>query len=49
MLLLGGGGRWWWWEGFIPRAKQEEPVFLGITGHSDQYWCYDETVIEFVV
>lgn len=21
----------------------------GIIGFSDQYWCYDETVIEFVV
>lgn len=29
--------------------KEEEPVFPGIIGFSDQYRCYDETVIEFVV
>lgn len=34
---------------FVLWAKQEEPVFLGIIGRSDQYCCYDETVIEFVV
>lgn len=34
---------------FFSWAKQEEAVFLGIIRHLDQYWCYDETVIEFVV
>lgn len=29
-------------------SKEEEPVFLGIIAFLNQYWGYDETVIEFV-
>lgn len=30
-------------------AKDKEPVFPGIIGFLDQQWCYDKTVIEFVI
>lgn len=34
---------------FLFCAKQKAPVFSGIIGLPDQYRCYDETVMEFVV